>query len=203
MAEHVIWGVLSILKNARYFEDKKRIKLWEKNRKVLELHEKTVTIIGCGNVGKECAKLFKGFSCTIIGVDCKEINDDVFDKIYNVNNIEMAIKSADVVVICVPLSSETKRMFNKNMFSLMKDGSIFVNVSRGEIVEEKSLISALDDKLLGAVVDVFETEPLDTQSQLWEKENVILTPHNSFVGDGNSRRLYKVIESNLRDYKCQ
>jgi phosphoglycerate dehydrogenase-like enzyme len=114
-----------------------------------------------------------------------------------------AIKSADVVVICVPLSSKTKRMFNKNMFSLMKDGSVFVNVSRGEIVEEKSLISALDDKLLGAVVDVFETEPLDTQSQLWEKENVILTPHNSFVGDGNSRRLYKVIESNLRDYKCQ
>ena len=76
-----------------------------------------------------------------------------------------------------------------------------MNIARGAIVEEQALLKALDEKLLGAVLDVFEEEPLSAKNPLWEKENVIITPHNSFVGDGNAERLYQVIIGNLGGQK--
>ena len=80
----------------------------------------------------------------------------------------------------------------------MKSGSVLVNISRGAIVDTKALVERLiGGGLLGAVLDVFEEEPLDTDSRLWNMENVILTPHNSFVGEGNAERLNKVIYDNL------
>ena len=83
------------------------------------------------------------------------------------------------------------------LFELMKDKSVLVNIARGKIVNEKALLTALDDKLLGAVLDVFDEEPLLKNHPLCEKENVILTPHNSFVGDGNANRLFEVIIENI------
>ena len=80
----------------------------------------------------------------------------------------------------------------------MKEGAVFVNIARGAIVEETALLKALDEKLSGAVLDVFEEEPLAINSPLWKKENVIITPHNSFVGDGNVQRLSALIFKNLK-----
>ena len=91
-------------------------------------------------------------------------------------------------------------MGEKN-FSFMKNGSILVNISRGAIVDEKALLKGLKEKLFGAVLDVFETEPLDEKRELWNLENVILTPHNSFVGEGNGERLSKVVIKNLEGIK--
>jgi phosphoglycerate dehydrogenase-like enzyme len=79
----------------------------------------------------------------------------------------------------------------------MKDGSVLVNIARGAVVDEQALLKALDEKLLGAVLDVFEEEPLSAVNPLWKKANVIVTPHNSFVGDGNGDRMYQVILENL------
>ena len=78
----------------------------------------------------------------------------------------------------------------------MKDGAVFVNLARGAIVDEAALVAALDETLYGAVVDVFENEPLGN-SPLWSKENAVITPHNSFVGEGNGKRLYEVILKNI------
>ena len=79
----------------------------------------------------------------------------------------------------------------------MKDNSVIVNIARGAIIEENALLKALEEKLMGAVLDVFEQEPLSADSPLWTNEKVIITPHNSFVGDGNKDRLYQVIIKNL------
>ena len=70
----------------------------------------------------------------------------------------------------------------------------------GFLSDEEALLPALDERLAGAVLDVFEDEPLSDESPLWEKENVIITPHNSFVGDGNEERLWRVIYGNLERY---
>ena len=81
----------------------------------------------------------------------------------------------------------------------MKSSSVFVNIARGQLVVENDLIDALKKKKLsGAVLDVFEEEPLDEKNRLWSMKNVIVTPHNSFVGDGNGERLSNVIIDSLK-----
>ncbi len=87
---------------------------------------------------------------------------------------------------------------NEERFAVMKNGSVLVNIARGAVVETQALLKALDEKLFGAVLDVFEEEPLPKDHPLWTKENIILTPHNSFVGEGNGERLYQVILENLK-----
>ena len=84
----------------------------------------------------------------------------------------------------------------------MKDKSIFINLSRGGIVNEKDLIKILKtEKLLGVALDVFETEPLEAKSELWEQKNIIITPHNSFVSENNNKRMYDVLLNNLKKMK--
>ena len=99
--------------------------------------------------------------------------------------------------ITLPLTEETKGIINAQRLSVMKKDSVLVNIARGAVVDEAALLNALDSNLMGAVLDVFEEEPLSSDNPLWGKENVLITPHNSFVGDGNIARMYKVIKENL------
>ena len=87
-------------------------------------------------------------------------------------------------------------MINDSRFSLLKDGAVLVNIARGAVVDTEALIKNID-RLGGAVLDVFEEEPLIDNSPFWGKPNVILTPHNSFVGEGNGERLRENISTNL------
>ncbi len=197
MAEFAVCGVLDLYKQSRFFYDNQKDCKWEKHRGILELFRKTVCIVGCGNVGTECAKRFDAFGCKVIGVDLFPREDVAYEKIYALTCIDEALSKADVVVLTLPLTEETRYMMNEQRFAKMKDGSVLVNIARGAVVDEQALLKALDEKLLGAVLDVFEEEPLSADNQFWGKENVIITPHNSFVGDGNDLRLQEVIFKSL------
>ena len=198
MAEYALWGVLSLYKRARFFENNRKEKKWDKHREVLELFGKTVAIVGCGNVGLECAIRFKAFGVNMLGVDLAERQDDVFGKVYSIENLNEALALADVVVLTLPLTSQTKGLISKERLAKFKEGSVLVNIARGQLIDENELVKALKNKLLGAVLDVFETEPLEKTSELWELENVIVTPHNSFVGENNEHRLKDVIFQNIK-----
>ena len=198
MAEYALWGVLSLYKKARFFENNRVEKKWDKCREIFEIFGKTVAIVGCGNVGLECAKRFKAFGAKMTGVDLAEREDDVFGKIYPIDKIDEALGLADIVVLTLPLTSQTKGLMSKERLAQMKEGSVLVNIARGPLVDEQELISVLKQKLLGAVLDVFETEPLESYSELWKMGNVIVTPHNSFVGENNEKRLLNVIYQNLK-----
>lgn len=198
MAEFALSGVLQLYKQSKFFNENQKRRKWEKKRDLLELSGKTVLIVGCGSVGTECAKRFKAFDCNVIGVDIKPYESEVFEKISGLSDLDIRLSESDIVVLTMPLTYETRRLFNANRFERMKTGAVLVNIARGAIVDENALINALEDKLFGAVLDVFEEEPLSEKSLLWDKENVILTPHNSFVGDGNMDRLSKLIFDNLR-----
>lgn len=198
MAEFAVSGVLQIYKQSKFFYKNQKRHNWEKKRDLLELSGKTVLIVGCGSVGIECAKRFKAFECNVIGVDIKPYESDVFEKISDLSCLDNQLSEADIVVLTLPLTDETRRLFDAERFEKMKTGAVLVNIARGAVVDENALLTALDNKLLGAVIDVFEEEPLSERSLLWGKENVILTPHNSFVGDGNMDRLSKLIFNNLR-----
>ena len=197
MAEFAISGVLQLYKQSKFFYENQKKSAWEKRRDVLELYGKTVCIVGCGNVGTECAKRFQAFGCKVLGVDLYPREDNAYEKMYALANLDEALSQADVVVLTLPLTEETRHMMNDDRFTKMKDGSVLVNIARGAVVDEHALLKALDEKLVGAVLDVFEAEPLPADNPLWRKENVIVTPHNSFVGDGDAERLYQAVLSNL------
>ncbi len=197
MAEYAICGVLDLYKKTRVFYENQKQGKWEKQRDTLELFGKTVCIVGCGNVGTECAKRFQSFGCRVLGIDLYTREDVFYQKMFSLDCLDKALAQADVVVLTLPLTEQTRHIINKERFAKMKDKSVLVNIARGAVIEENALLNALDEKLLGAVLDVFEQEPLDQSSLLWKKENVLITPHNSFVGDGNNERLKEVIIKNM------
>ena len=200
MAEYALAGVLSLYKKLEFFSLNQKKHIWEKNRGVLELFGKTVLIVGAGNVGSECAKRFSALGCQVFGADIYPIENPNFTKVLPMSELDKILNKADVVILTLPLTDETRGLFNKSKFAIMKDGAIFVNIARGAVVNTKDLIEALNERLSGAVLDVFETEPLENDSPLWDTEKVIITPHNSFVGEGNNKRLFDVIVSNLKTF---
>ncbi len=201
MAEWALAGVLTLYKHTNTFYNNQQSHKWIKDRNVKELTGSKVCIVGCGSVGTECAKMFKPFASEIIAVDIVKPTSDLFDNYYTINNVTDAVKNADVVILTLPLTDETRNLFNKELLSQFKNDAILVNIARGAVVNEDDLINALkENKLGGAVLDVFNTEPLSEESELWDFENVIITPHNSFVSQKNSERLYNVVYNNFKDY---
>ncbi len=205
MAEFAICGVLELYKQSRYFYNNQKQHTWDKHRNLLELTGKTVCIVGSGSVGTECAKRFKAFDTTVYAVDIRKPQGSMYyDKYFSLENIYEAISKSDIVVLTLPLTEQTKNMFDKKMFEHFKPNSILINIARGSIVNQNDLIFALqNNKLFGAVLDVFENEPLEQDSPLWNMENVIITPHNSFVGENNIKRLKEVIFNNLELEGCK
>lgn len=197
MAEFAICGVLQLYKQSGYFHENQRVHKWEKHRGLIELYEKTVCIVGCGSVGTECAKRFKAFGCFVIGVDIKPYPNEIYDVMLPLDSLEKALVQADVTVLTLPLTEATRQMINEDRFNAMKHGSVLVNIARGAIIDTDALIAALNTRLMGAVLDVFDEEPLPPSSPLWNAKNVIISPHNSFVSDGNNTRMLDVIMNNL------
>lgn len=199
MAEYALCGVLQLLKNTRFFDKNQKEHLWVKNREIVELCGKNVCIVGCGNVGTECAKRFKAFGCNVVGVDLFPREDENYSTIYPLQKLKDVLTDAFVTVLTLPLTDESYRIINADVLSSLPRGAILVNIARGGVIDTTALVDALSNGSVGgAVLDVFEDEPLTEDSPLWDMENVIVTPHNSFVGDGNGQRLAQVIMANLR-----
>ena len=196
MAEFAVAGVMELYKKMRFFYENQKEHNWEKHRGLIELFGKTVVIVGCGDVGIECAKRFRAFGCTVIGVNRTVRKNEVCDRIVPLSDIETVLPEADLVVLTVALTEETRHLMNAKRLKLLKGSAILVNIARGGIIDTNALIDCLPN-IGGAVLDVFEEEPLTTDSPLWDMENVIITPHNSFVGDGNHNRLHKLILEKL------
>ena len=200
MAEFALSSVLQLYKQAAFFRENQKRHLWEKHRGLLELSGKNVLIVGCGSVGNECTKRFKAFDCNITGVDLFPREDSLYSEILPLEKLDATLKTADIVVLTLPLTEQTRHLINDSRFSLLKDGAVLVNIARGAVVDTEALIKHID-RLGGAVLDVFEEEPLIDNSPFWGKPNVILTPHNSFVGEGNGERLRENIIKNLEVYQ--
>ena len=202
MAEHALAGVLALYRQMGTFREQQRQHVWNKLRNLREIAGKEVVIFGCGSVGQACAKRFAAFDAHVTGADIIPGERPWFDCVLGMDETEALLEQADIVISCLPLTDSTRRMFDRETLGRMKDGSIFVNLSRGGVADTEALAGALAaGKPAGAVLDVFEEEPLPADSPLWEMENVILTPHNSFVGEGNGERLWKCIQENIGSVK--
>lgn len=198
MAEFALTGVLQIYKQSRLFQENQKMHKWERNRDLLELYGKTVCIVGCGDVGDECAKRFQAFGCHVIGVNRSKKENNLYEKVFEIDKLKDEVVRADIMVLTIALTEETRHLIDRNILQLLKKTAILVNLARGAIVDTEALIEILPN-IKGAVLDVFEEEPLLEENVLWNMKNVIVTPHNSFIGNGNTERLKKCILYNLAE----
>lgn len=202
MAEFALASVLAVYKQADHFRAAQDSHRWDKHRGLRELFGKRVCIVGCGNVGTEVARRFGAMGCETVGVDAYPREDEHYTVMLPVTALNTALMTADVVVLTLPLTPETHHLVGREQLELLPEGCVLVNVARGGVMDTEALIEALESRRdLTAVLDVFETEPLSHDSPLWDMDNAILTPHNSFVGEGNAARLWRVILSNLQGAK--
>lgn len=201
MAEFAVSGVLSLYKHTAKFLQNQGTHTWIKDRSVRELSGDTALIVGCGSVGTECAKRLKAFGVHVLAADICRPTADCYDVYFPMESLNEALAAADVIVLTLPLTEDTRGMFCADLLRNCKASAILVNLARGAVVCEADLTDALQNGVLGgAVLDVFETEPLPQESPLWNMENVLVTPHNSFVSPKNSARLFQCIYENLKAF---
>ena len=169
-----------------------------------ELWQKTVGIVGLGDIGSLVARLFLAFETTVISYDpyVRYIYDNSLRQtpaVELVRSLDDLLRRSDLITVHVPLSDETFHMFSARQFKLMKPAAFFMNYSRGKVVDEPALADALETQLIaGAAIDVFETEPAN-DSVLLSQPNCIVTPHIAGVPREALRRLGMTVAQRIVD----
>ena len=165
----------------------------------LDLQGKTLGIIGLGRIGKTFAKRAKAFDMKIIYHNRKQISKIDEKKLgVKYTTFNKLITQSDIISIHVPHTDETNQMFNMKIFRKMKKTSFLINTSRGKVVNEKDLVVALKQKIIGgAGLDVFETEPISKNHQFLKLENVVLAPHVGSSTKETRTKMAKITVKNL------
>lgn len=201
MGEWIVMKILELLKNSKELYHKQSEKKWKMDTSILELYNKTVCFVGTGSIASEAAKRLQGFDVTIIGINTTGKKAEYFNSCYPMAEINQVLAQSDVVVLSIPSTKETHHIINENTLPLFKKGACLINISRGNVIKESALIEALSTgHLRGAALDVFEDEPLRPDSILWDLENIIITPHNSWISEMRNERRYDIIYNNLKRY---
>ena len=205
MAEHIL-GMLVAM--ARRFPDCFRYQqqshwaqqeLWDSPVRPRELHGQTLLLIGFGAVGRAVAKAVRPLGMRVWAVTRSgEGDQELAEKIVPVARLHEVLPEADFVILAAPETPETRRMIGAPELARMKSSTYFVNVSRGALVDEPSLIAALERcAIAGAALDVASQEPLPPDSSLWKLENAFITPHMSAVSDQLWTRQTDLLIANL------
>jgi len=201
MSEHILWSILTIMRQGQIFIRHQEQKVWDPKVRLEELYGKTVCIVGAGSIGEAVAKKCRAFGMTVWGIAHSVKKDQAYDRMGTMTDLPAFLGSSDVVVVLLPLTTETSGLFNKNLFSQMKTGGYFVNVARGPVVNEADLMVALKTgKIRAAALDVFMKEPLPESSLFWGMDNVLLTPHIAGNTPHYTARVLEIFTRNLRLY---
>lgn len=197
VAELTLGLILDSLRYISYLNKKIRSGGWEKKMGRL-FTGKTVGIVGMGTIGKRLTTFLRPFNCKILARD--HVPDVEFARENNINyvNLDELLKESDIVTLHLPLESDTKGLFDRNLFSQMKDGAIFINTSRGKIVDEDDLYDVLrEGKIAHACLDVYRNEPYT--GKLKELDNVTLTCHiGSYAKEARVKMEEQAVENLLK-----
>lgn len=197
MSEWIIAKILEIYKKSRYFYYNQIERVWEKDRDIIELFGKTATIIGYGNVGYEISKRLSAFGINIIAVDKESKKNTYISKYVDIRKLNDVLPISDIIILTLPLTDETKNLINSKNLAFFKKDAVLINVSRGGLINESDLLVSLaKGNFMGVALDTFVEEPLKN-IDIWDNTKIIVTPHNSFVSNNNSKRLFNIIKKNL------
>ena len=207
MAEYAVAGILHFAKGLhRAVSDREAGAFDPRGYRPLLLEGKTACIVGAGGIGLQAGRLCAALGMRVVGTrrhpDPGTPLPHGFSELSAPTELDRYLPASDFVVICCQWTPETTRLFNKDRFSVMKPGSVLVNVARGEIVDEEALAVALQrDHLRGVVLDVyvgeFEHSP---PTQLWSDPRVLITPHISGASDEDRHGAIDLFCENLRAY---
>lgn len=182
LAEFVIAGMLYFAKNMPRMLENKRRAVWEQFL-VTELEGAAISIYGYGEIGKKTAEKAKALGMRVLAArrDPRKSEGDKFtDVVLPLSGLERLCREADYFVICAPATTDTKQAIGEKELRLMKPSCVLINIGRGSIVDEQALVSALRDGIIrGAVLDVFEKEPLPAEHPFWQLPNVFISPHTA------------------------
>lgn len=177
VSELALEMMLMCTKRALLRFEMKQKKEWQKFIPVT-LRSQTVGILGLGSIGREVARLAKCFGARVIAMDEKAVRSRYADLLLPPEQLPGLLSESDFLVLTLPLTPDTRRLIGARELRAMKPTAYLINVARGEIVDEASLVQALSEHwIAGAGLDVFAREPLPAESRLWDLPNVIMSPH--------------------------
>lgn len=162
-----------------------------------EMDERTLGIVGYGSIGKKVAKIAQAFDMKVLAYNRSPKKDE------SVRFVEMdeLLEKSDIVSIHCPLNNDSEKMCNKEFFEKMKDGALFINTSRGGVVDEQALIDAVKSKKIsGAGLDVVAVEPMEKHEEILDIDNIIITPHSAWAPVETRTRLVEIVKNNIKKW---
>jgi (S)-sulfolactate dehydrogenase len=203
VAEYVIAGILMLLRGAYWDSLAVASGGWPRARQIgREIAGRRLGLIGFGNIARETAKRAGLLGMTVVAHDPHLARDHPAWRALAVRKVELEplLASSDVVSLHVPLDAGTRHLIDARALGQMRQDAVLINASRGGVVDERALAEALrDERLAGAMLDVFETEPLPADSLLADVPNLILTPHIAGVTEESNVRVNALVAAKVRE----
>jgi phosphoglycerate dehydrogenase-like enzyme len=207
MAEHVMGGLLVLARRFDRTLAAQRDKRWIQNELPDDwpwmLHGRTMTIVGLGTIGMEIARRAHAFGIRVTGVrrHPDEARPFFVERVVGPDRLDDALQGCDLLVLSAPAVASTQRMIGADQLAMLNPAAIVVNVARGQIIDEGAMCRALETgRLGGAVLDVFEREPLEASSPLWSLPNVVITPHSSGFRASHWNDVIALFNDNVRRF---
>ncbi len=202
LAEFSAFGILNGFKRSAEMAKDQAAKVWPELRTPTKLaNGSKVVIAGLGEIGMETARIARALGMRVTGTKRNVAAIEGIEEVTNNDGLSALVADADAVVNTLPGTPYTEKLFNKDIFSAMKPGTVFVNVGRGTVVDEDALLEALDNgQVAYACLDVFAVEPLPLESPLWNHPKVLVSPHTSALSTAENRLIAERFCSNLRTF---
>ena len=201
MAEYTFAAMLHISRRMGELAQAQREKRWAKRLRVTELWDKSLGIVGVGAIGREIARRARVFGMYTLGVNRDGRSVEGVDETWATHDLKKVLARSDFVVVAVPLIPSTRRLIDREAIDSMKETAYLINVARGPVVDEAALAEALEQKrIAGAVLDVFDEEPLPEDHPFWTMDNVMVTPHISGLSPMYMTRGVDLFIENLSYY---
>ena len=204
ISEYMIGALLMLQKKLLLYHDNMKKHSWSDEGLVSSIWGSSTLVVGMGDIGSEFARRMHDLGSHVTGIRKHyAVKPDYVDAMYPMEELPSLLKKADIVAVTLPGTAENERLFDAEMFSLMKETAYFLNVGRGSIVVTDDLMHALNDGVIaGAAVDVTDPEPLPQNSQFWNAENLLVTPHVSgqYHLPETLERIVRIAGENLRLY---
>ena len=209
IAEHVMGGLLVLARRFNLMLHAQRERRWIQNELTNDvwpwsLKDRRMTIVGFGTIGQEVARRAHAFGMRVTAIR-RRLDQPVppfVDRMAGPDGLNEALLGCDVLVISAPFVPETDGLIRAEHIELLNSGAIIINVARGRIIDAAALLAALQSgRLGGAVLDVFEREPLDPASPLWNMPNVVISPHSSGVRPDHWQEVIDLFSENLQRFQ--
>ena len=204
ISEFMLTGLLMLMRNMPAYMANQHAHTWMDAGSCRSIHGSTIAVVGMGDIGGKFAARARALGARIRGVRRNPGGEaENFDEVYGTSELMRAVSGVDAVVLCLPATPETASLISREIIDALDPKTIVVNCGRGSTLDQCALADALrEGRVAGAVLDVFEVEPLPADSPLWDMGNVIVTPHISGHDDDpiNAAAIFDIFHENLRRY---